>query len=793
MKKIVIFLSLLLLSFVSMCQCDSIFVNLDTLFYKVVENGHEYKPVKYIEEINEDDTIQYLTVDICDGDSIILIADIGTMNENECTFIWDFGDGIIDTINGNTWAPHKYETVTGYNVFLRVINNNGCEYTNSTEIRVRIAKNPIKTLNPLSDICSGTELGINVSFGANSTIIVDSLTFERQAKERYEETVFIPDGPQCHHVSQSGCYDAPVTFDQFPPGATVQDGDDILALCINMEHSYLGDLKLEVFCPNGQSIVLKDFYDGGGTNLGNDIDESYNPNCCDTSCAPMGEGWTYCFSTQYLDGAQGYIGNSNSGTADSTNTVDTIGYYQPLGSFDNLIGCPLNGEWMLRVCDTMSIDNGFVFWWDLELGQTGVDWEYQVPLDSVIFSGVDFIHQTNAFSGLFAPSIDDYGEYIIDISIIDDFGCIWDTNTNLTVIQTPVFDLGNDTSMCENNSINITVPIEANSYIWEPNGETTQTITVYAIPNTNVVTYTAMATQYNDNIFCSYQDSIKVFTYPGVLASFSSDKIPLEGCEPFEINFINKSTNNFINTWYIGDNVSNEINPSLTLPYGVYDVKLIVESQNGCKDSIWYNDLITVFTHPKADFGFEPLNPYASEPTVNIVNLTEPNNNNNQYHWVIQTNKDNINDIINLFGNNPTYTWYPQSEQTVAGDYYIFLDAYSVNIAQSGYTYECHDTLSKIITIINDNLLFPNVITPNNDGINDVFVIHNLIDGQAFPDNELSIYDRNGKRIFFKQDIRHENDFWKPTNEPTGTYFYRFIGNGPVKCVEYNGIIEILR
>lgn len=90
--------------------------------------------------------------------------------------------------------------------------------------------------------------------------------------------------------------------------------------------------------------------------------------------------------------------------------------------------------------------------------------------------------------------------------------------------------------------------------------------------------------------------------------------------------------------------------------------------------------------------------------------------------------------------------------------------------------------------------MFPNVITPNSDGVNDIFEIHNLIEGQAFPDNELSIYNRYGKRIFFKQDIRNKDDFWKPsqTNTPTGTYFYRFIGRGPVRNVEYNGSVEVL-
>ena len=162
---------------------------------------------------------------------------------------------------------------------------------------------------------------------------------------------------------------------------------------------------------------------------------------------------------------------------------------------------------------------------------------------------------------------------------------------------------------------------------------------------------------------------------------------------------------------------------------------------------------------------------------------------NNQYLWTIQV----TNGVVVIEGEGPMFTWTPDYGKVQEGDYTILLDAYSVNVAPSGFTYECHDRIERLVTIINDNLLFPNTITPNGDGINDVFVIANLIEGQAYPDNELSIYDRNGKRVFFVQDIRDENDFWKPTNEPTGTYFYRFIGRGPIRNVEYNGTIELLR
>lgn len=91
--------------------------------------------------------------------------------------------------------------------------------------------------------------------------------------------------------------------------------------------------------------------------------------------------------------------------------------------------------------------------------------------------------------------------------------------------------------------------------------------------------------------------------------------------------------------------------------------------------------------------------------------------------------------------------------------------------------------------------MFPNVITANNDGVNDVFTIRNLVTGQAFPDNELTIVDGWGREVFFRQDIRNEDDFWNPltTDSPSGTYFYHFEGRGPLGEVEYNGAVEVIR
>ena len=813
----------------SLCQYPE--AALDEMFYRVAADGTLIpRPVRDGADtsINEDGSlniVRYKSVDFCFGDSVVLVAkplfpendNVYHQDASTCIYEWSFGDGQTATVNYNTQVGHRWEDLSGYDLMLVVEDtaNGGCRSRNVIDTRVRMATNPIKTVQQMPDMCSGTEVGFTVGYGENSQIIVDSLDFRRGAKERYENTVFIPDGPNCYNLSPTGCYDAPVTFDQFPSGSTVGSGSDVMSVCINMEHTFLGDLGFTLVCPNGQSVILKYNTHSGGSDLGLATSSTSCSNQCDSNCNPPGVGWTYCFSNQYLTNARGVINGNMSSPIDSTNTVDTTGYFQTpvqnatsmatgwetvdLNGFQSLVGCPLNGEWSVRICDDWGADNGYVFWWDLELGQSSAaNWDYQVPIDTVIWSGPTFFSQQTSTSSIIAPPIDSVGTFIFNVSIIDDFGCQWDTVSPLTVVQTPVVNLGEDIALCEMTNVQLDAGNESPTatYIWSPTGETTRVITAEASENSaSVVNYKVLVTEYNGSIYCYGQDDINLIVRPAANAAFTSDVYPLEGCEPFSFRLLNTATNATQFEWTVGEETSTEADPAFTFPYGTYDVKLKVTSEYGCQDSVFYPGMINVYKHPIADFGWEPNNPYASDPTANLVNLTKPDDATNQYHWTVQTNRNNSNDVENLFGTNPSYTWTPQSGQSVAGDYLISLDAYSVNQAPSGFIYECHDTISRIITIINDNLMFPMVVTPNGDGVNDVFTIHNLVEGQAFPDNELSIYNRYGKRIYFVQDIRNDSDFWDPaaTNTPSGTYFYRFVGRGPIRDVEFKGSVEIIR
>ncbi len=78
----------------------------------------------------------------------------------------------------------------------------------------------------------------------------------------------------------------------FPIGSTLTDVNRPESICVDMEHSFMGDMVLVMTCPNGQSVALHQ-QGGGGTFLGdaNDTDPA-------GSVAVPGTCLTYCFVTE---------------------------------------------------------------------------------------------------------------------------------------------------------------------------------------------------------------------------------------------------------------------------------------------------------------------------------------------------------------------------------------------------------------------------------------------------------------------------------------------------------------
>lgn len=387
-------------------------------------------------------------IDICPGQRVTFNG-VGLYPQNglvynhsdlTSTFQWTFGDG--NTAIGPN-VTNVFNEPGGYYVQLEITDQFGCKNTNFLSQRIRVSPYPSFQFSGSLDptLCSGDSVMITSSIDPQSSSIVsvspNSGSFQ-QAGVR-SDTLLLPDGA-------GGFYEEGISFTQFRPGATLTNAADILAVTLELEHSYSGDLGIQLICPNGSSINLLTYGSGlGSTNFGRPFatapvdgrsqdttpgigfEYSFVEGAANGTLAqfrPMAPQYTYTTVPSIVDGA----------TFTYTDTYFPAGEYRPQQSYTGLLGCPLNGEWRVRVTDNLGLDNGWLFGWSINFNSalfpevetftpTFVDWGWENN-PSVISSSQSEILASPVNAGLAAYSF----------WVEDSFGCVNDTTLTFTVL-----------------------------------------------------------------------------------------------------------------------------------------------------------------------------------------------------------------------------------------------------------------------------------------------------------------------------------------------------------------------
>ncbi len=104
------------------------------------------------------------------------------------------------------------------------------------------------------------------------------------------------------------------------------------------------------------------------------------------------------------------------------------------------------------------------------------------------------------------------------------------------------------------------------------------------------------------------------------------------------------------------------------------------------------------------------------------------------------------------------------------------------------------DMATVFIEVLCDELVIYNGISPNEDGINDVFTIGGI---NNFPDNEVRIFNRWGNQVFLRKGYTNDAAFdgtWQGKSLPDGTYFYLIeITDENGETMKFNGYLQIHR
>ncbi|MEM9022694.1 MAG: PKD domain-containing protein, partial [Bacteroidota bacterium] len=397
-------------------------------------------------------------IDLCPGDSVVFsgsgvypqsgMPNGYTQSDATSTFIWDFGDGNLDTAQS---ATHVYNGNGGWLATLTVIDSNGCRSDTLEQRRVRVSTEP--SFNGLvvedNQLCLGDTTRLIGTAKPTQGIFAPGGVITG--------TTFLPDG-------NGVAYTTSIIINSFSNNDTITDATDILDICATIEHSFLGDLEIVLTCPNGTSVILKDFPGGGGVFFGPALDDGTNI---------TGIGWEYCWTNTPTFGTMNAEAN---GCPNCIGNSLAPGSYATIEPLSNFIGCPLNGTWTLTVIDSLSIDNGYIFSWGMTFNPalfSGLE-TFTPVLDTMFWQSDPDIVNTVADTAItIVPTTPGFKQYTF--TVIDDFGCSFDTTVSVFVQAPP--PLPTDTFACAGDSIVLDAGPNFLTYAWST-GATTPAISV---------------------------------------------------------------------------------------------------------------------------------------------------------------------------------------------------------------------------------------------------------------------------------------------------------------------------
>lgn len=378
-------------------------------------------------------------------------------------------------------------------------------------------------------------------------------------------------------------------------------------------------------------------------------------------------------------------------------------------------------------------------------------------------------------------------------SIVDANGCVGYPNTQspLTVHALPTATLFGNEAVCEGSPSFINVDLTGNGpfniQYQDQNGNVFNTTVnasgISQLPHTvtDTTTYQLITVtdgntpQCNNTSASTATINIKAKPIIDILADEQSS------CAPFDVNVVNLSLapdpygfSQCVWTLSNGTTSNNcsSFNTQLTA-VGSYGLTLSITNSEGCSDSKSYPNYLRVNPDPVAAFDYSPNEPNI---TASLLQFYNRSTNASSFNWRIQN--DVINDV------NPIY----QAPTEAGSIINVCLEALS--------SFGCMDVVCEDIVIRDLVLVYiPNSFTPDQDGINDVFLPE--VSGLLDTDYQLEIYNRWGQLIFKSNDKFEAWDgTYRGEKAQSITYTIRVKGisaiDGTSEIIEY-GFLNLIR
>jgi gliding motility-associated-like protein len=323
------------------------------------------------------------------------------------------------------------------------------------------------------------------------------------------------------------------------------------------------------------------------------------------------------------------------------------------------------------------------------------------------YANTSYLWSTGSTAGTVAVS--QAGKYWLRLT--DQYNCSFRDTIDVTNKNIAGFSLGKDTTICQRVVVNLSVSLPASSYLWST-GATTSYIQV-----SQAGIYWLDVTQQD----CTVRDSITVSVTSLPVVNLGIDSILCNGAQ------LILDAGNPGSAYRWQDNSGNQT--FIASRAGSYWVKV---TKDGCSAS----DTIKIAYTNIPGFSLGPDRIICEDLTI----LLETGYNNANYLW-----QDSSSQSSYLVKQPGTYYVQVWNQCGVSAD--------TVTISKG----QC---LIKI----------PNVFTPNNDKVNDVFKISRV---EAVTDFRLDVYNRWGQLIFSSMDKwRGWDGKVRGADAPAGGYVY---------------------
>ncbi len=415
---------------------------------------------------------------------------------------------------------------------------------------------------------------------------------------------------------------------------------------------------------------------------------------------------------------------------------------------------------------------------------------------------------------------------------IDKSGTYWaEANNGVCVARDSVvvayitpasFTIGNDTSLCRGDSLLLQAPAGMDTYLWQEGSTASSLWATQA--GTYAVTVSLGA--------CKASDSIAIDYFPDPKANLGDDRTICAG-ETVLLDVFDDNAGGYL--WQDGSTNSEfKVDTS-----GIYRVSVDnLCNTNAFTDSIEVtvknvdtpNITDTLLCGPgsanlQAIGQAEVFKWYASANDTIILHQSEegifvtPQLNTSTPFWVsavngeCESNRVMATVLVDLTsaqagsdttiqagetlqlqasGGN-TYQWSPPrwlSDNTIADPVATPPEDITYTVAVTSHT-GCvfEDDISIIVIPVENDLIIPNTITPNGDGINENWIITNI---EHYPENRVRIFDRTGRQLL---EFNNYQQSWDGTVHgnplPGDTYFY--VIDRSNNALPLKGFITIIR